>query len=338
MNPPPETANAEQSQPSNPEIRDARGEWRPDHPASYLPLFVWPPQPKAVLRWIIGSPGFVWPLNFVLLLTAAFSWLYTQPALARCVHFEWDWIGQIWLRNLALIWLFYGGFYWLMYILRVDGTKGKYSSKWPAKNASRFLFKNQTYDNVFWTAGVGGLVWTAYEVITMWLYANNKLPYLDFRENWGWFVLWIAVIPFWREFHFYWVHRFIHWKPLYKHVHYLHHKNVDVNPWSGMAMHPVETILYLSVCLIHWVIPSHPFLFLFTLQHAGLGPVSGHLGFEGPVVKGKVAIGSYFHYLHHRYFECNYGESVLPLDKWFGTYRDGTADGAGSKLKGEHKG
>ena len=32
---------------------------------------------------------------------------------------------------------------------------------------------------------------------------------------------------------------------------------------------------------------------------------------------------SYFHYLHHRYFECNYGEASIPLDKWFGSFRDG---------------
>ncbi|MDB3902320.1 hypothetical protein N9362_00015 [bacterium] len=30
--------------------------------------------------------------------------------------------------------------------------------------------------------------------------------------------------------------------------------------------------------------------------------------------------GSYF---HHRYFECNYGEAIIPLDRWFGTFRNG---------------
>lgn len=323
--------------PSSPEVRNARGEWRPAHGASYVPLFVWPPQPLAVVRWFVSSPGFVWPVNLGLLLISTISWFYTEPALARCVHFQWDWILQIWLRNIGLMWLVYGGFYWLMYIVKIDDIKRKYTSQWPARNSARFLFKNQVYDNVFWTCGVGGIIWTAYEVVTMWLYANHHLPYMDGRRHPVFFALWILVIPFWREFHFYWIHRFIHWKPLYKHVHYLHHKNVDVNPWSGMAMHPVETILYLSVALIHWVIPSNPFLFLFTLQHAALGPVSGHLGFEGPVVKGKVAIGSYFHYLHHRYFECNYGESVLPLDRWFGTFRDGLPQGSGSRLSEEHK-
>ena len=32
----------------------------------------------------------------------------------------------------------------------------------------------------------------------------------------------------------------------------------------------------------------------------------------------------FFHQLHHRYFECNYGEPEIPFDQWFGTYHDGT--------------
>jgi sterol desaturase/sphingolipid hydroxylase (fatty acid hydroxylase superfamily) len=30
--------------------------------------------------------------------------------------------------------------------------------------------------------------------------------------------------------------------------------------------------------------------------------------------------------LHHRYFECNYGTSVVPWDRWFGSFHDGTAE------------
>lgn len=33
------------------------------------------------------------------------------------------------------------------------------------------------------------------------------------------------------------------------------------------------------------------------------------------------------HYLHHKYFEVNYGgDGVIPLDKWFGTWHDGSKD------------
>ena len=289
------------------------------------------------MKWFINFPGFMWPRNLVLLAIASASWFWFQPELSRCAQFQWDWIAQILLRNLVLIWLVYGGYHFYFYILRGEGTKGKYDARWPAENSPRFLFRNQVHDNVFWTTVGGGGIWTAYEVLALWLYANNHLPRLDWAEHPVLFVLWLFLIPFWREFHFYWVHRLIHWKPLYQHVHYLHHKNVNPIPWSGMAMHPVETLLYFSVVLIHFVVPSHPFHFLFNIQHTGLSPACGHHGFEGPVLEEKWPTGSYFHYLHHRYFECNYGESTLPLDRWFGTFRDGLPEGIGAKLPEEHK-
>jgi sterol desaturase/sphingolipid hydroxylase (fatty acid hydroxylase superfamily) len=32
----------------------------------------------------------------------------------------------------------------------------------------------------------------------------------------------------------------------------------------------------------------------------------------------------YAHYLHHKYFECNYADGAIPLDRWFGSFHDGT--------------
>ena len=37
-----------------------------------------------------------------------------------------------------------------------------------------------------------------------------------------------------------------------------------------------------------------------------------------------IDLEGYAHYLHHRYFECNYADGILPLDRWFGTLHDGT--------------
>ena len=34
----------------------------------------------------------------------------------------------------------------------------------------------------------------------------------------------------------------------------------------------------------------------------------------------------YAHYLHHKYFEVNYSDGMVPLDRWFGTFHDGTSE------------
>ena len=123
-------------------------------------------------------------------------------------------------------------------------------------------------------------------------------------------------------------HRLIHWPPLYRTVHKLHHNNVNPGPWSGISMHPVEHLLYFSGVLIHWIVPSHPIHAQFQLLHAGLSPAHGHAGFERILIGRNTAIGthSYAHYLHHKYFECNYHDGTIPLDRWFGTFHDGSEE------------
>ena len=60
-----------------------------------------------------------------------------------------------------------------------------------------------------------------------------------------------------------------------------------------------------------------------------MAPVPGHSGFERVEVgDGSFATSGYAHYLHHKYFEVNYGgDGLVPLDKWFGTWHDGSREG-----------
>jgi sterol desaturase/sphingolipid hydroxylase (fatty acid hydroxylase superfamily) len=307
-------------------FRTAKGEWRPPYPVKYAPIFCWPPKPFELFKWLASYPGFLWPWNSVYLAITLVVWFWFQPPLEQCKTFHWSWMTYMLVRNLVLMWIVYGFWHALLYIFKIQGDDRRYDPRPLEKNSKRFLFKNQVLDNIFWTSGSGLLVWTAYEVMFIWAYANGYAPMVTWEKHPVYFAVWLCIIPFWREFHFYWIHRMSHLKVLYKTVHYLHHKNVNVGPWSGMAMHPVEHILYFSVVLIHWIVPSHPIHMLFNAQHTALTPASAHNGYEGPLLEGKLPGGSYFHYLHHRYFECNYGESALPLDRMFGTFRDGMSN------------
>lgn len=299
---------------------DSRGEWRPENPVSFAPIFIWPPKLTRFFIWLFNYL-FTW--NLVYLAIVILSYYFLQPPLVEMKTFKLSWISTIFIRNMALVWIVYGGWHLYLYKFKARGTEAKYSPRWQSTYGSTFLWNDQVYDNIFWTCASAIPIWTAYEVFTFWLYANNKLPYLNFQEHPVYFVLLYLFIPFWREFHFYMIHRLIHWKPLYNKVHYLHHYNINPGPWSGLAMHPVEHLLYFSVVLIHYVVPSHPLHFLFNSQHTALTPAPGHSGFEGKVFN-VLPFGSYFHYLHHRLFDCNYGESTIPMDKWFGIFEDGS--------------
>ena len=139
---------------------------------------------------------------------------------------------------------------------------------------------------------------------------SGIIPYLDPREHPIYFVVLLLLVGMWREFHFYWSHRFLHLKFMYKLAHYVHHKNIDIGPWSGLAMHPIEHVIYYTTMLVHWVVASHPIHMIMNGQRATFGAILGHGGFDEIVLKDGVTVtssASYYHSLHHRYFECNYG-------------------------------
>jgi sterol desaturase/sphingolipid hydroxylase (fatty acid hydroxylase superfamily) len=307
--------------------RDKRGEWVPDPLPETGPLFTRPWKPLKILKYFFALDGFLWPINLVYALLAVVSWLYFTPELSRMATFEIGWIAELYLRNAVLLILIAGGLHLRLYITNGQGQKFKYTSKSLARKNKKFLFGNQTWDNIFWNLTSGVIIWTAWEAVTLWLYANGRIPYVDFAARPVYFVIMMVAIIFFRLLHFYWVHRLIHWGPLYKACHYLHHKNINIGPWSGLSMHPLEHVLYFSGVLLHWVVLSHPIHAIFHLLHAGVSPALGHAGFHKLVTKGEKGLSTdnYFHYLHHRYFTVNFGHEAVPLDKWFGSFHDGSS-------------
>ena len=196
------------------------------------------------------------------------------------------------------------------------------------KNGRQFTLGGQIKDNMFWTLASGVTIWTIYEVLMFWALANGYAPLLTWAAHPVWFIMMFLLIPIWESFYFYWIHRFLHIPFLYKHVHALHHRNINVGPWSGLSMHPVEHVIFLGSVMIHWIIAAHPVHILFHLQYYALTAATTHTGFEGVAVKdeNRLALGRFHHQMHHRYFECNYGSLEIPWDKFFGSFHDGTVE------------
>ena len=308
--------------------RNKRGDWKPNKLLAYPPVFVWPAQPLGFLKWMFGYPGYILPWNLVYGIAGTLLWLYLTPALDTMKTLSAGWIGYLLFRNAGLVLLFFGAFHLRLYVQRKQGTSFKYNGTWPSTANSAFLFGNQTVDNLIWTFASAVPIWTAYECLTLWAFANGYIRFISFDQHPVYCVMLFAVIPLWRELHFYLVHRLIHAHALYHSVHKLHHNNVNPGPWSGLAMHPVEHLLYFSVVVINWIVPSHPVHAIFNLVHAALAPAPGHAGFEKIVLGEEIAVDThcYDHYLHHKFFECNYADGAIPIDKWFGTFHDGSKE------------
>ena len=309
--------------------RDKRGYWRPNKKLNYGPFLVWPFRTLVFLKWLFGYPGFIFPWNFFYITLALFVWFFLTPSVETMKTLSIDWISLVFLRNIVLTILIVGAWHFFLYVKKTQKTEFKYNVNWPdTKKNKTFLFNSQTYDNMFWTFVSGVPIWTAYETLMLWAYSSGNIPWIDPLINPMWFVLLFFLTPIIHEIHFYFAHRFTHIKFIYKWVHYLHHKNTNPGPWSGISMHPIEHVVYFAGIALFALIPSHPLHMLFIAIRLGLAPAQGHTGFD-KIVAGKksaVDISIYQHYLHHKYFECNYADGIIPLDKWFGSFHDGSEE------------
>lgn len=306
--------------------RDKRGHWRPSDLIDYAPVVAWPPQPRKLAKWVIGGMGWLpWPAACAAV--AIFFWIFLTPSMATMETFAVGWIAYLLARNLLLVLALYGFMHFRLYIKKRQGTAFKYNPNWPSGRNPVFIGGRQTTDNMIWTIASGVPIWTAFEVLTLWAFANGIIPYVEFSEAPVYFIALFFAIPIIHELHFYLVHRLIHIPALYRFVHSVHHRNVNPGPWSGLSMHPVEHLLYFSGVFIYWIVPANPVHAIFHLFHAAFMPAIPHSGFHELAIDDKrtVDVGGHHHYLHHKLCECNYdGHGLLPIDKWLGTFHDGS--------------
>ena len=306
--------------------RNARGDWAPKDPPTIAPFYAFPPKPIAVLKWL---PGYFLPWNLLFALSAALFWTFVVPPIDVLKTLSFGWMARLFVVNTVAVLLFYEAFEYRLYVQRAQGRRFKYNAKFPAEQPGKiFWFGSQAIEGRVRALLSGVPIWTAYEVLLLWCYANGIGNWINFSNHPFALALFALLAPALHETHFFLIHRFIHVEPLYKWVHSVHHNSVNPSPWSSLAMHPVEHLLYFSVALWSLVIPSHPVIAIYQLHFAGFGAIPGHVGFEKMELGENFGVDShaYVHYLHHKYFEVNYADGLVPLDKLFGTWHDGSPE------------
>lgn len=310
--------------------RKGRRTWNytPDLPLRLAPYWDWPLRPLASARYLLRSWNPV-AQRFLFLLAAIAVWTSFTPDLARARNLSFDWIFEIWLRNLVILLVMAGGLHLALWKWRTQADEYRYDMRPMARGAKIFTFKNQVWDNMFWTLGPALAFATFWEALMWYAYANGWATMISFTSHPVWFVVLIVLIPIWAGFHFYWLHRLLHVGPLYTRIHAWHHRNINTGPWSGLAMHPVESFFLMFDTMIFLLLPAHPIHVLFLIFHHLIGAPTSHAGFENIKFgkSAKLGLGDFFHQLHHKFFDCNYGTWETPWDKWFNTFHDGTSEG-----------
>jgi len=303
--------------------RDKRGNWTPNAPLEIAPF--WTGRFDRLGHWVID---YLWPHNTIFMGVTLLYWYFVLPDWEVMKTFSWGWILWLHVVNSFGIFGLFGSIEFFYYVKRKQDNRFKYNAKFPSEQPSDvFWFKSQNLDNFLRTFLISIPLWTLIESFTLWAFANGWGIWLSPETHWLWLAVLVLLAPAIHEVHFFCGHWLIHQGPLYKWIHSIHHNSINPSPWSSMSMHPVEAAFFFSEMLWHLVIPSNPFVAMFQLTSTAYGAVVGHIGFDQLEMTDKrgMPTHAYTHYLHHKYFEVNYGgDGLVPLDKWFGTWHDGT--------------
>lgn len=149
--------------------------------------------------------------------------------------------------------------------------------------------------------------------------ARLELPF----PTWGDTFLKVFIFFVIEDTWFYWVHRALHWGPLYTYIHKMHHHHTYPFGLAAEYAHPIETIILGFGSFIG------PFLFKPHLLQLWVWlffrlwqEVDAHCGYDFPwSLHNIVPIwgGSEFHDFHHMNFVGNYGSTLRIWDKICGT-------------------
>jgi sterol desaturase/sphingolipid hydroxylase (fatty acid hydroxylase superfamily) len=142
----------------------------------------------------------------------------------------------------------------------------------------------------------------------------------------AWFWGSVALTVVLHDAYFYWTHRLMHHRKLFRWFHRTHHRSHNPSPWAAYAFDPLEAVVQagifpLAVCLY----PIHPAAFGLFMLWQIIHNVLGHNGYEiyprwlMDTFLGKILNTPTNHVMHHEFQRGNYGLYFNVWDRLMGT-------------------
>ncbi len=231
--------------------------------------------------------------------------------------FWWAALGRIALVLLKYF-LFAGVAYLIFYVWkRRDWALLKIQSKMPQLK--------HIYHEIFWSV-TARLMIGAIVVPFLYLSESNQIYQQVSLYGWGYFVFTVFLLIFLHDTYFYWAHRLMHHRRLYRLFHKTHHHSTNPSPWASFSFHPSETIVEVAFFpIMAFILPLHYMALLIAIMFQMIVNVYGHSGYElfprywisHPIL--KYINTSTHHNYHHKEFHHNYGLYFNHWDRWCNT-------------------
>jgi lathosterol oxidase len=121
----------------------------------------------------------------------------------------------------------------------------------------------------------------------------------------------------------YFIHRGLHHRLIYKHLHKTHHRWIVPTPFASHAFQWLDGFLQSSPYHLYaFLFPLHKLAYLFFFVFVNFWTVSIHDGnYSVPKLFQPFVNGAAHHNDHHQYYDCNYGQFFTLWDRLMNSFR-----------------
>jgi len=144
--------------------------------------------------------------------------------------------------------------------------------------------------------------------------------------GWKTFVWQVPLFFVIEDTYFYWGHRFLHWKKIYKYIHKVHHEHQSPFGIAAEYAHPLETVfLGIGTVLGPFLFAKHLASLWVWLAFRLWETIEDHSGYDVPFNPTNLIPfwgGPVHHDFHHKNFDGNYASVFTYWDWIMGTDRD----------------
>ena len=152
--------------------------------------------------------------------------------------------------------------------------------------------------------------------VTVWAALNGwtQMYFKIADRGWVWFWASVALTVVLHDAYFYWTHRLMHHRRLFRVFHRTHHLSTNPTPWAAFAFSPAEAFVEAGIFpLAVLLMPIHPLAFTAFMFWQMTYNVIGHTGYE---FHPRWLMDSWLkhvlntptnHVMHHENMRGNYG-------------------------------
>ena len=247
---------------------------------------------------------------------------YVQPAMVVVVLLFWmfgpkNWIGNAWALTIATS----------LTTLLVLGLEWIYE-----RHASWRLTKKEFFTDLFYVVlGASLITWVTTKLAEDPLKAAKHS--LGISTEWAMhlpFVMQVALVILLVEFGQYWMHRLMHNYTPFWLTHAPHHHITQLNAMKGAVGNPVELFLISLSVVALFDLPVAAELCAFNILSVVSTFAHANTRCDPPRWYAFFFTTIQNHSLHHSVgyedTRCNYANSLILIDRVFGTYRDGESE------------